>query len=459
VFKLKGDTPMDSTTLVTFRHTLYTTCFTRARDALFDVADALLTDTQARSFVELSQAACFHHAWPSLYEALEDGRIARSALQKLFVTALPASLVGSRLVLGMDVSSILRPDAHTSQDRTFVHRSNLPPDATPVGPGWQFSALVVLPNPVSCGTYILDTRRIPSSESACSIGALQLRELLPLLTLLGVRVLLLQDRGYSNAPWLLASQDGDFDTLVRARKDQVLYRAVPVEPRRRGRPRLDGPRFKGSDPSSQGEPDADWSGTDARGQAVQVSCWQGLHLKQARHISITVIRVIREAARGSKRDPRISWFWWRGGPLPPLEDVPKLYGLRFGEEHGFRFDKQELLWATPRLRSPEQFERWSDLVSIVHNQLVLLQPLVEGLRRPWERKSGVPTLTQVRRGAGRFLAQLGTPMCRPQPRGKSPGRAKGATVRRATRHPVIRKSTKPPANKKKTTAKQVVQRE
>ncbi len=29
---------------------------------------------------------------------------------------------------------------------------------------------------------------------------------------------------------------------------------------------------------------------------------------------------------------------------------------RFGQKHGYRFDKQALLWETPRLRTPEQFE-------------------------------------------------------------------------------------------------------
>lgn len=144
---------MGSTTLAEFRHTLYTTCFTRARDALFDLADALLTDTHAHSFVELSQAASFQRAWPSLYEALEDGRIDRPALQSLFAHQLPLRMVGTRLVLGVDVSSILRPDAHTSEDRTLVHRCNLPKDATPVGPGWQFSTLVVLPDPCQSSPY------------------------------------------------------------------------------------------------------------------------------------------------------------------------------------------------------------------------------------------------------------------------------------------------------------------
>ncbi len=145
---------MDCTILEVYRHTLYHSCFKRAADALFDLADALLTDVVARSLVELSQAASFRRRWPSLYEALEDGRIDRNALIRLFVGLLPQRMVGRRLVLGLDTSSILRPAAETARDRTLVYRSNLPATATPVGPGWCFSALVVLPEPVSSWTYM-----------------------------------------------------------------------------------------------------------------------------------------------------------------------------------------------------------------------------------------------------------------------------------------------------------------
>jgi hypothetical protein len=450
---------MDSTTLARFRHHLYTTGFTRARDTLWDVADALLTHPQARSFIELSQATSFQRQWPSLYEALEDGRIDRDALRGVFAAHLPGAMVGERLVLGRDVSSILRPDAHTSADRTLVHRSNLPADATPVGPGWQFSSLVVLPDPVSAATDVLDTQRIPSTAPATTVGAAQLRAVLPLLAPTGVRVLLVLDRGSSNTPWLLTSQDVDCDRLIRARNDQVLYRPAPPRTPRAGRPRCDGARFKGSAPETHGDPDDDWSGTDTAGHPVRVTCWRDLHLKQARHIPITVIRVVRAAAQGTKRNPRIAWFWWIGGPLPPLAAIPQLYGRRFGHEHGFRLDKQALLWNAPRLRTPEQFERWTDLVSCVHNQLVLMRPLVTNVQRPWERRTGTVSVSQVRRGAGKIVAQLGTPARPPQRRGNAPGRAAGTTVRRASRHPVIRKGTKTTSKTKKTPAKQVIQRE
>jgi hypothetical protein len=31
-----------------------------------------------------------------------------------------------------------------------------------------------------------------------------------------------------------------------------------------------------------------------------------------------------------------------------------LYARRFGQEHGYRFDKQDLLWAAPRVRTPSR---------------------------------------------------------------------------------------------------------
>jgi len=431
---------MQYTILEVYRHNLYHECFTRAADALFDLADALLTDAGARSLIELSQAASFRRGWPSLYAALEDGQIDRAALIRVFTELVPQRMVGTRLVLGLDTSSILRPDAHTSADRTLVYRSNLPKDATPVGPGWSFSALVVLPDRVSSWTYILDHRRVPSTGTATTIGVAQLQAVLPKVRTGEGRPLVLLDRRYSNAPWVTASADLPTDQLIRARADQVLYRAAPVPTGKRGAPRKDGARFQGRDLTTHGPPDADWIGVDTKAQTVQVTCWSELHLRKARAVAITAVRIIRSGARGTKRDPREAWFWWLGGALPPLAELADLYPRRFGQEHGYRFDKQDLLWAAPRVRTPEQMERWTDLVAIVHNALVLARPRVEAERRPWEARKRPPTPRQVRRAMGKIIAQLGTPARPPQPRGKAPGRVVGAVVKPAERHAVVRKS-------------------
>jgi DDE superfamily endonuclease len=430
---------MDYTILQWFRHELYH-CFTRAADALFDLADALLTDPSARAFVELSQAASFQHAWPSLYEALEDGRIDRAALMRLFVAALPQRMGGTRLLLGLDTSSILRPEALTSADRTLVYRPNLPADATPVAPGWCFSSVVVLPEPVSSWTYVLDNRRVPSTETADTIGVQQLRSILPPLGRRFGRPILVLDRHYSSAPWVLSTVDLPTDQLIRARCDRVLYRPPPPRTGKRGAPRKDGQRFQGRDPATHGPPDDDWCGTDAHGREVQVTVWGNLHLRQARTLPISAVRIIRARARATKRDPRESWFWWLGGPLPPLAELAVLYPRRFGQEHGYRFDKQDLLWTAPRVRTPEQMERWTDLVAAVRNQLVLARPQAEAVRRPWEARAREATPRQVRRAMGRIISQIGTPVRRPQPRGKAPGRARGAVVKRAERYAVVRKS-------------------
>ena len=75
---------MNLNTLPRFRHEVYG-CFARAADALFNTVDALLTETQAHSFPELSLAPCFERRWCSLYEAFEDGRIERRRLQEVCV--------------------------------------------------------------------------------------------------------------------------------------------------------------------------------------------------------------------------------------------------------------------------------------------------------------------------------------------------------------------------------------
>ena len=103
-----------------------------------------------------------------------------------------------------------------------------------------------------------------------------------------------------------------------------------------------------------------------------------------RDVSLTAVRITRAGAQGTRRDPREAWFWWRGAALPPLDTLPHLYARRFGIEHGYKFDKQALLWADPRLRTPAQMERWTDVVAAVHNQLTLARPLAVIAHRPWE---------------------------------------------------------------------------
>jgi hypothetical protein len=127
-------------------------------------------------------------------------------------------------------------------------------------------------------------------------------------------------------------------------------------------------------------------------------------------LDLIIIQVIRPQAVGSERDPRISWFVYIGQDIQEgLAQIALLYGLRFGQEHGYRFKKQSLLWTEPRLRTTEQFDRWSHVVTIVHNLIVLARDFIEGELRPWENKQRERSPQQVRRGLATFLPELGTP--------------------------------------------------
>ena len=155
--------------------------------------------------------------------------------------------------------------------------------------------------------------------------------------------------------------------------------------------------------------------------------------------------MIRPQAPDSERDPRISWFVYQGEkPEGGVGLVALFYVLRFGQEHGYRFGKQALLWTEPRLRTPEQFDRWSQIVAIVHNHLVLARDLAEAELRPWENKQREHTPQQVRRGLAKLLPQLGTPAPPPKPRGKSKGRKNGEKVGKAKRFAVVFKKPKVP---------------
>lgn len=428
---------MDCSTLTHFRTGLYR-CLLRSGDALMNLADALLTETSARSVAQLSLSPHCTRRWPSLYQAVQNAQIDRPALQRLLATFAPLPRTG-RLVLGIDTSPMARPDAKSARDRTAVHAPNLPAGCKPVTVGWQFSTLTVLPEQASSFTYILDNQRVESQETPALVAARQLREVVPWL---GVRALLLGDRHYSSVAFLQATEDIPCDKLLRLQKHRVLYRPAPPPTGARGRPREDGDRFQPKDTTTHGAPDACFEGADETGHRLEVAVWNGLHFRKMRNQDVSILRVIRHRAKDTKRDPKVSWFLWIANDEAPLAEIAPLYRRRYSQEHGYRFDKQQLLWQTPRLRTPEQMQVWTDVVACVKNQIVLARAEGVCLRLPWESAKREATPQQVRRAMSRILSELGSPACLPKLRGKSPGRKPGAAVQPAERFPVIYKTKK-----------------
>ncbi|MBA2287077.1 MAG: transposase [Ktedonobacteraceae bacterium] len=443
---------MNHNTLKEFRHGMYT-CFGNAKDALFNLVDALSSEARASSFPELSFSPFFERTWASLYEALEDGQIDAERLRQVFVDFAPLPAAGEIVFLGVDTSNLYRPEAETAEDRTLVPMANVPTNTHVASPGWVMSHVVLLPTHAGQGTFVLDTARVSSRERATEVAARQLRAVVALLVARGVHPIIVGDRWYACAPFLARLVDVEACSLLRVKSNRVFYRPAPARlPGQVGASRKDGDRFQCKDESSHGEPDETWEGRDATGARIEVRCWNHLHLRTARWVEVSVIQIIRHGASGKARDPKISWFVWKGDRSAPLAAISPTYRLRYSHEHGYRFDKQELLWDVPRLSTPQRTERWTHIVACAHNLLVLARPLVEGCYRPWETRHSVRTLAQVRRALPTLLRQLGTPARPPQLRGKAPGRAKGFHPKPRTRHPVIRKTSKKQKKSKKITS-------
>ena len=73
----------------------------------------------------------------------------------------------------------------------------------------------------------------------------------------------------------------------------------------------------------------------------------------------TVNLVDVERRPGETRISKQLWLWWRGPTAPDLATLWRAYVHRFDLEHTYRVCKQTHTWTTPRIRHPEQADRWT----------------------------------------------------------------------------------------------------
>lgn len=71
-----------------FRQAVYNR-LSKAKDAVFELMDAVLVSPSVSSFVSLSLSPLFRRQWPNVYAALEDGRPLRSKLMRLYLEQIP----------------------------------------------------------------------------------------------------------------------------------------------------------------------------------------------------------------------------------------------------------------------------------------------------------------------------------------------------------------------------------
>ena len=446
-------------TLRTFRDSFYDDCLQRRSDALFELTDAILTADGVPSPVHLSLEASHRRGWGSLYAALNRGRIDAEALRGLLTRHQLAGGEDKRPVYAVDVSVWPRSDAEASPERGFYYHPSRHSAGQPIVAGWAYQFIAELNFVRESWSAPVDARRIRPAQDANEVAARQVKALLSRLGKEEAAPLFVFDAGYDPVKMQQGLKGWPCQILVRLRAGRRFYAdpSLAGPPALTGRPRRHGPKMKCNDLSTWPKPSMECTCEDAGYGTVRVRAWANLHPKVRAHegrgsrdplpivVGTLVLVEVERLPRGERRrEPRVLWLWWHGpdGDMPDLGLLWRAYVRRFDLEHTFRFLKQTFGWTTPRVRHPEQADRWTWLVLAAFTQLRLARAHVADLRLPWERRYNTGRLTPIRvhRVVSALLAELGTPAKAPKPCGRSPGRPKGRLSGRAKRYPAVKKA-------------------
>jgi hypothetical protein len=340
-----------------------------------------------------------------------------------------AARAGGRLVLAVDVSAWLRPDAATSDQRLFCHVYGRGQNQAQLIPGWPYSIIAALEPGRTSWTAILDALRLGPADDVAEVTATQVRDVVLRLITAGQwtpgdpDVLVVFDAGYDVTRLAFLLADLPVQVLGRPPAPPRLSTAI-------GRPPKHGGEFRLADPTTWPAAAVATSTDTRRYGTARAGARDHVHPRLTRRAAWinhdgdlpvlhgTLARLEVDHLPG-ERDPKPVWLWSsRTGAAP--DDVDRLrqaFLRRFDLEHTFRLFKQTLGWTAPRLRDPAAAGRWTCLVITAHTQLRLARHLTTDLRRPWERPATHARLTpaRVRRGFRNLRPKTSHPAGAPKP--------------------------------------------
>jgi len=431
--------------IIEFRQGIYEHGLTKARDAQFELSDALLLSPPIRSFAELSLSPVFRRDWPSAYAAIEQGQQDQEWLESWFIQQIPQEGIQ---VFSLDGTDWPHPQARVLADRQYVHAASAAVNGGTVVVGHPHSVLAWAPERHSSWAPVVSVRRVVSHKTEVEVGVEQVEWLCQhrQAEMKQWFHLIAADGRYGNHRFFGPLKELPCGKIARMRCDRVLYGA-PGLYGGRGRPRVHGDRFAFKKPETWGEPVGMVALQDERWGQVRLRRWDGLHAREGASTVFSVILVETHLERDKPCKP----FWL--GYQYPTEQVPEepdLKDLWYGYQHrwpvepSIRFRKQHLYWTLPRFQTPERCDRWTMLVNIAQWELFLTRDLVQDKPLPWQPTQKKLTPERVRQSLAGLFSQIETPAVPPQTRGNSPGWPTGRSRTRPERHKVVKKTqTKP----------------
>lgn len=454
--------------LTQFREQVYQN-FNKRADTLMDLLDAISSNTQARSVVELSLQDCFRRDYSSLFKAVagyEPEKASKSLAQQA-APYLPELEKRKFWLFGVDVTPQSRPYAPSLADRSYVYQPTPMRSNKPITIGHQYSDVFYLPErePGRPKHWVvpLSTQRVKTTADKELTGAEQIEVLLedeemPFYQQLCAEVV---DSSYSKPAYLHANRSKEnLVSIARSRGNRTYYRQ-PLrtdQPTAQGHPTWFGQAFHLLDPSTWPTADetAQTTFTSCKGRiyTVRIDAWYDLRMHGERkpasipmHLHpFTLLRIRLFNANGELAYKNPMWLIVIGEKRRHLTliEIFEAYQQRFDLEHFFRFGKQRMLLDAFQTPETTYEEHWWHLVHLAYLQLWIARDVATSLPRPWERalpamKAQAPTSSPalVQRDFGRIIRQFGTPAQVPKRRGKSPGRPQGTVLTPRQRPPVV----------------------
>ncbi|MGI5208619.1 NF041680 family putative transposase [Spirillospora sp. CA-108201] len=443
-------------------------CLTARADVLFELTDTVLcADGPVKTLVDLTLVPEHRRGHGALHDGLNSGRIDVARPRWALAALPPPRAAGGRIVLAVDVSPWLRPDAATSPDRLFCHVYGRAKSQSQFIPGWPYSFVAALETGRTSWTAVLDAVRLGPADDATAVTAAQLRQVVERLLAAGrwrdgdPDILIVCDAGHDVTRPAFALRDLPVELVGRIRCDRVLrLPAPPRDPHFIGRPPRHGGEFALANPATWPQPQHTTTTRTARYGTATAMSWDRLrprlthraawldHEGRLPIIEGTLIRLEVERIPGTG-DPKPVWLWSSatGATADHADRLWHAFLRRFDLEHTFRLFEQTLGWTRPKLRTPQAADRWTWIVIAARTRLRLARRLADDLRRPWEKPAEPGRLTpaRVRRGFRNIRPTLACPASAPKPTTPGPGRPPGSTNRQpATIHDVgktIRRET------------------
>jgi hypothetical protein len=276
------------------------------------------------------------------------------------LASLPLPTVRGRIVLAVDVSPWLRPDAPTSGDRLFCHVYGRAKGNAHLIPGWPYSFVAALETARSSSTAILDAVRLGPADDTTTVTAAQLRAVIKQLITAGhwqpddPDIVIVADTGYdvTRLAYVLADLPGEL--VARLRSDRVLRLPKPRRPAgATGRPPKHGPEIALDKPDTWPDPQHTTSTETTRYGTAVATSWDRVHprlthrgcwIDHAGDLPInegTLIRLQVDHLPGD-RDPKPVWLWASTTGAAPADVDRWRQALlrRFDLEHTFRLFPQ-----------------------------------------------------------------------------------------------------------------------